>query len=152
MNDSEFLKLAIEQARKSVVQGGFPAGAIIVKDGVVIAEGVSIGSQLNDPTGHAETSTIRAACQKLGTTNLEGAVLYASLQPCLMCFSVANWAGITKIVYSCRRTDEMIDKNYYEGRNELTDVNTENNRQIELVFVPAFENEMLGLIKEWELN
>ncbi|MFH0749444.1 MAG: deaminase [Candidatus Gottesmanbacteria bacterium] len=53
MNDKDYLKLAVEQAKKSVDEGGFPAGAIVVKDGKVIAEGVSLGRKLNDPTEHA---------------------------------------------------------------------------------------------------
>ena len=68
MDDKHFLKSAIEQARKSIDQGGFPAGAIIVKDGKIIAEGISVGFSLHDPTSHAETAAIRAACQKLRTS------------------------------------------------------------------------------------
>jgi len=89
MDDKQYLKLAIEQAKKSVMEGGFPAGAIVVKDGKIISEGVSLGRKLNDPTEHAETSAIRKGCKNLGSY-LDGAILYASLQPCIMCFSVAN--------------------------------------------------------------
>ena len=67
MNDEQYLKIAIEQARKSVKMGGFPAGAIVVKDGKVVSEAVSIGFQHNDPTGHAETVAIREACKNLKT-------------------------------------------------------------------------------------
>ncbi len=98
--DKKHLKRAIELARESVKQGGFPAGALVVKDGVIIAEGISIGNLLNDPTSHAETASIREACKELKTNDLEGAILYESLQCCVMCFSVANWAGISRIVSS----------------------------------------------------
>ena len=98
MGDKEYLKLAIKQAKSSVEQGGFPAGAVVVKDWKIISKGVSLGFKLNDPTSHGETASIRAACKKLSTVDLAGATLYASLQPCLMCFSVANWAGISRIV------------------------------------------------------
>ncbi len=150
MNDKDYLKLAIKQAKKSVDQGGFPAGAVVVKNGKVISEGVSLGFKLNDPTSHAETASIREACRQLQTTNLDGATLYASLQPCLMCFSVANWAGITRIVYGCQKSDEMISKNYYEGKTDINEVNKQNNRQIELSYIPDFEDEMLKLVKKWE--
>jgi len=150
MNDRDYLKLAIEQAKESVKQGGFPVGAIIVKDGEVVSKGVSLGSKLNDPTSHAETSAIRNACQELKTTDLTGATLYASLQPCLMCFSAANWTGIQRIVYACKRTDEMIQKDYYEGKIDLDEVNKENNRQIDLIHISDFEKESLELIKQWE--
>lgn len=150
MNDKRFLKIAVEQAKKSVKQGGFPAGAVIVKKGRIISRGFSLGSKLNDPTSHAETASIREACQKLKTVSLEGATLYASLQPCLMCFSVANWAGISRIVYGCRKSNDMVSKEYYEGVAKLKDINQQNSRKIELIYMPDFEREILGLIKNWE--
>jgi len=150
MTDQEYLQLALDQAKKSVQQGGFPAGAVLVKDNHIIAQGVSLGFKLNDPTSHAETVTIRQACQKLKTTDLAGATLYTSLQPCLMCFSVANWANLDKIVYGCKKTNEMVAKNYYEGNNDLETINSKNNHHIKLVYLPTFEAESLQLIKEWE--
>ena len=108
MTNKQYIKLAIKQAEKSVKQGGFPVGAVVVKDGKIISKGVSLGFKLNDPTSHAETSSIRRACKKLKNRDLGGAILYTSLQPCLMCFSVANWAGISKIVYGCKKTNERV--------------------------------------------
>ena len=150
MDDKEYLKLTVEQVKKSVEQGGFPAGAIVVKNNEIITEGVSLGFKLNDPTSHAETFSIREACKKLQTTDLTGAALYASLQPCLMCFSVANWAGITRIVFGCKKTEEMVKKGYYEGTTDIYQVNKQNNRKIELIFIPDFEQEMLEMVKNWE--
>lgn len=150
MNDKQYLQLAIKQAEKSVCEGGFPAGAVIVKNGIVISEGVSLGRKLNDPTSHAETASIRKACKNLKTTDLVGATLYASLQPCLMCFSVANWSGISRIVFGCRKTEKMIRKGYYEGFTDISKVNKENNRKIEMIFLPDFEQEILDLVKSWE--
>lgn len=118
-DDRKYLILTIEQVRKSVEQGGFPAGAIVVKDGQVVAEGVSLGFKLNDPTSHAETAAIREASKKLQTADLSGATLYDSLQPCLMCFSVANWAGIKRIVFGCKKTSDMVGKGYYEGATDI---------------------------------
>jgi len=149
MNDIDYLRLAIEQAKKSVDEGGFPAGAIIVKDGKVISGGVSLGRKLNDPTEHAETSAIRNACKTLGSY-LDGATLYGSLECCNMCFSVANWAGISRIVYACRKTPEMVSKDYYEGLTDNKKINDSNNRKIEIVFISDFEEEMLELVKIWE--
>ena len=150
MQDKDFLKLAIDQARESVKQGGFPAGAVVVKNGQVIAKGMSLGFKLHDPTEHAETSAIRKACKSIGSSNLDGAVLYESLEGCNMCFSVANWAGISKIVYGCRKTPEMVKKFFYEGTISSEDLNNSNNHKIELVFIPDFEQECLNMIKEWE--
>lgn len=152
MEDRKYLRLAIEQAKGSVEQGGFPAGAILVKEGKILVKAVSLGFKLNDPTSHAETFSIREACKNLRTVNLSGATLYASLQPCLMCFSVANWAGIGKIVFGCRKTKEMVKKGYYEGENDIYAINEKNNRKIELVYLPDFEKEVLGIINNWEKN
>jgi guanine deaminase len=150
LSDIQCLKLAIEQAKESVEKGGFPAGAIVVKDGEIVSKGISIGFILNDPTSHAETTAVREACKALSTTNLSGATLYASLQPCLMCFSGANWAEVSRIVYGCRKTNEMAKKNYYEGFTNVEDVNKNNVKKIELIFIPDFEQEMLDLVKKWE--
>ncbi len=150
MDDKQYLKLALEEARKSVDQGGFPAGAVVVQDGNVISRGVSLGFLLSDPTGHAETVAMREACKILKTTNLKGATLYESLQACVMCFSVANWAGISRIVSASRKTNDMISKGYYEGTTDVSQVNKQNNRQIELVHIPELEEESLKIVKEWE--
>ena len=151
-SDKDYLKYVIDQAKKSVIAGGFPAGAVIVKDGKIIAEGIALGYQLHDPTSHPETSSIRDACKSLLTTDLTGAILYASLQPCLMCLSVSNWANISKIVYGGKKTDEMVTKKYYEGFNDINEVNSKNLKQIVLVYIPDFENEILEIIKDWESN
>jgi len=153
MNDNGFLKLAVDQAKKSVKEGGFPAGSVVVKDGdvlSVLAEGLSLGYKLNDPSEHSGTSAIRKACKIVGSSDLKGAVLYESLESCNMCFSVAYWAGISKIVYACRKTPEMVKKLYYEGNTSNESINETNNRKIELVFIPDFEAEMLEVVKEWE--
>jgi len=152
MDDKKYLRIAVDKAKESVKRGGFPAGAIVVKNDQIIAEGISIGTELNDPTSHAETASIRETCKQLQTTDLKESILYASLQPCLMCFSVANWAGISRIVYGCHKTDEMVNKSYYEGHTDIEEINKRNSRQIELVFISDLENEMLDLIKTWEEN
>lgn len=150
MKDIDFLRLAIDQAKDSVEKGGFPAGSILVKGGKVVAEGVSLGFILHDPTSHAETSSIRQACKNLETTDLSDCVLYASLQPCVMCYCSANWARVSKIVYGCKKTKEMIEKEYYEGSHDLKVFNTQSNHKIKLEYMPDFEEEMLDLINKWE--
>lgn len=150
MDDKKYLKLAVDQARKSIDQGGFPAGAIVVKNGEVIGEGVSLGFKLHDPTEHAETSAIRNACKKIGSSDLGGAILYESLAACNMCFSVTNWAGISRIVFAANKTPDMVKKGYYEGSLDSEKLNEENNRKIETVFIQDFEEESLALVKEWE--
>ena len=106
----KYIQLAIEPARQSVKGGGFPAGAVVVKDGKVISKVMSVGYKNNDPCGHAETTAIREVCKNLDTANLNGATLYASLECCVMCFSVAFWSGISRIVYACKKTPSMVSK------------------------------------------
>lgn len=152
MNEKDlvFLKRSIELAKESVDKCGFPAGALVVKDGEVIAEGISIGNILHDPTSHAETAAIREACKVLETTDLNGATLYESLQSCIMCFSVAYWSGVSRIVYAAKKTPKMVTDGFYEGTTDNAEINSNNNRQIELIHIPDLEQESLAVIKEWE--
>jgi len=149
-NDKKFLVRAIELARESVEQGGFPAGALVVKDGEVVSEAVSTGFKQNDPTGHAESKAIREACIKLETANLKGTTLYGSLQSCLMCFSSAYWAGVDRMVYAVKKTPEMVKKFYYEGMTDPEQVNSQNNRNVELVYISEMEADSLKVVSDWE--
>lgn len=102
---AKYMKKAIGLAKKSVEKGGGPFGAVIVKDEVVVAQGANCVTLNNDPTAHAEVSTIRKACKKLNTFDLSGSVLYTSCEPCPMCLSAAYWAHIDKIYYGCTKED-----------------------------------------------
>lgn len=95
--DRKFMKAAIEQALIAEKEGNVPVGAVIVKDGAVIACGHNI--KTDDPTEHAEIIAIREATQKLGHWNLKGCVLYVTLEPCPMCAGAIVQARITKLVY-----------------------------------------------------
>ena len=148
--DKHFLLKAIELAKRSVEEGGFPAGAIVVKDGIIIGEGLSLGFKNNDPTGHAETVAIRNACKHLGTTDLTGAILYESLQTCMMCFSATYWSGISRIVSAAAKTDEMVKKQYYEGQTKPEKINNENNRQILLETISELTEAALEPVRQWE--
>ncbi|GAB6011630.1 nucleoside deaminase [Viscerimonas tarda] len=103
--DSKFMLRAIELAEESVKKGGGPFGAVIVKDGEVVAEGSNAVTLTNDPTAHAEVSTIRKACTTLNTFDLSGCVIYSSCEPCPMCLSAIYWAHIDRIYYGCNKTD-----------------------------------------------
>jgi tRNA(Arg) A34 adenosine deaminase TadA len=146
----KFLKRTIELAQESVDKCGFPAGALIVKDNEIISEGISIGSILHDPTSHAETAAIRNACKILKTTNLEGTTLYESIQCCLMCLSVAYWAGIEKIIYIASKKQEYVDKGYYEGTIDNNIINEQFNRKIIIEQDNSLESEVKELIEKWE--
>ncbi|MFI8125900.1 nucleoside deaminase [Acinetobacter sp. ABJ-A23_2] len=100
-----FLRQAIELAYNNIEKGGRPFGAVIVKDGQVIASGVNQILTTNDPTAHAELLAIRAASQVLGSVNLEGCSVYASGHPCPMCMAAMRLAGIKAVYYAYSNED-----------------------------------------------
>lgn len=104
MTDIDYLKMAQKEGQKGTEPYLF--GAVIVKDGQVIATDHNHVSERSDPTAHAEVSTIVAACRKQGNHNLEGATLYASHEPCLMCFCCAAWAEVERIVFNVPASEQ----------------------------------------------
>lgn len=109
-DDAYFLDLAISLSEKSLTEApGGPFGAVIVKDGEVIAEGWNEVTSTFDPTAHAEMQAIRKATHKLKQFHLTGAVIYSSCEPCPMCLSAIYWAQISRVVYAnTRRQAEEI--------------------------------------------
>lgn len=100
-----FLQKAIDESLKSVETGSSPFGAVVVKNGQVIAEAHNMVVPNNDPTAHAEVMCIRLACQKLNTFDLSGCILYTSCEPCPMCLNAIKWSNITEIYYAATRDD-----------------------------------------------
>lgn len=105
MTKADFMKLATDLAVENVANGGGPFGAVIVRDGEIIATGVNRVTPNNDPTAHAEVSAIRAACQTLGTFQLDGCEIYSSCEPCPMCLGAIYWAHISHLYYGCNQRD-----------------------------------------------
>ena len=104
-DDDYFLARAIELATRGSQAGeGGPFGAVLVRDGHIIAEGWNRVVASNDPTAHAEIGAIRTACAGAGHFHLPGCTLYASSEPCPMCLSAAYWARIGRIVYANPRS------------------------------------------------
>jgi len=104
--DIRFLREAIRLSRSRMQQGSAgPFGAVIARDGVIVARGWNAVTSSLDPTAHAEVVTIRRACRKLATFHLEGGVLYSSCEPCPMCLAAAYWARIDRLVYAATRDD-----------------------------------------------
>ena len=103
--DEAYMREAIRLANERVAMGGGPFGAVIVKDGEIIAGSANSVTLDNDPTAHAEVNAIRQACKKLGTFDLTGCVIYASCEPCPMCLGAIYWAHIDRIYYGNTRQD-----------------------------------------------
>lgn len=104
--EAKFMQRAIELATENVRSGrGGPFGAVVVKDGVVVAEGMNLVTATNDPTAHAEVTAIRRACTALGSFTLEGCEVYTSCEPCPMCLAAIYWARCSTIYYGNTAAD-----------------------------------------------
>ena len=95
-----FMDLALAEARKAAERGEVPIGAVIVRDGVVLAADGNRTLELNDPTAHAETLAIRTACAALGSQRLPDCDLYVTLEPCPMCAAAISFARIRRLYYA----------------------------------------------------
>ncbi len=104
-SDTLWLERSVELATLNIALGGGPFGAVIVRDGILVAEGQNRVTALLDPTAHAEVTAIRAACQVEGSFSLAGAVLYTSCEPCPLCLSAALWARLDRVVFAADRHD-----------------------------------------------
>ena len=150
MTANDYMRRAIRLAEENAASGnGGPFGAVIVKDGKVVAEGSNTVTVDNDPTAHAEVNAIRRACAVLGTFDLSGCELYTSCEPCPMCLAACYWAHVSKVFYAAGREDaadagfddEMI---YVEVAKQL------NERK--LPFVQLLPEEGLRPFMLWKSN
>lgn len=97
---NDFMRHAIALATENVTSGrGGPFGAIVVREGEVIATGVNLVTASNDPTAHAEVTAIRNACRSLATFQLDGCDVYTSCEPCPMCLAAIYWARCRTIYF-----------------------------------------------------
>ena len=97
---------AIQLSIENVTSGrGGPFGAVIVKDGAIVAEGTNQVTSTNDPTAHAEVLAIREACEKLKVFDLEGCEIYSSCEPCPMCLGAIYWSRVSRIYFANASAD-----------------------------------------------
>ncbi len=120
---NKFMRSAIKEAQKGIHKGhGGPFGAVIVKDGKIVARGHNQVVKNNDPTCHGEMQAIRAASKKLGSFDLTGCDIYTTGEPCPMCMGAILWANINKVYYGCNIDDtEKIgfrDSVFYQMQEE----------------------------------
>jgi len=105
LKPESFIQQAIDVAVENVRRGGGPFGALIVKDGIVIATGANQVTRLNDPTAHAEIVAIREACRVLGDFQLAGCDLYTSCEPFPMCLGAIYWARPARVFFAATHDD-----------------------------------------------
>lgn len=102
--DIRFMRMALEEARMALESNEIPIGAVIVANGRVIGRGHNMTETLNDVTAHAEMLAITAATQTLGGKYLQGATLYVTVEPCLMCAGAIGWSQLSRVVYGAEDT------------------------------------------------
>ncbi len=148
-NEERFMREAIRLSRESVKNGGGPFGAVIVKEGKIIAAASNKVTQNNDPTAHAEVSAIREAAKKLNTFNLSGCEIYTSCEPCPMCFGAVYWARLDKLYFANTKQDAKAigfdDSFIYE------EINLPYERR-KIPNIQILRNEALKAFKDWEEN
>jgi len=106
MDDADFMARAIALSRRALDEPGLrPFGAVVVKDGRIVGEGVNAAPGKHDPTSHGEVEAIRAACAALATDDLAGCDLYTSCEPCAMCTATMHLAGIARVFYAASAQD-----------------------------------------------
>jgi tRNA(adenine34) deaminase len=128
MNDDEkWMTIALAQARKAEEHGEVPVGAILVKDGLLVAEAFNQPISKNDPTAHAEIQLLRAAGEKLGNYRLTGTSLYVTLEPCAMCLGAIMHARIERVVFGahdpktgvCESSENLINAKFFNHKIKL---------------------------------
>jgi tRNA(adenine34) deaminase len=102
MTDEDFLREALEQAREAERGGEVPVGAVVVLDGRVLGRGRNSPISRSDPTAHAEILALREAAAAIGNYRLEGATMYATLEPCVMCAGALVAARVSRLVFGAR--------------------------------------------------
>lgn len=147
---NHFMQRAIELAKQGMnSNAGGPFGAVVVKDGEIIAEGFNRVTSQNDPTAHAEVVAIRNACEKLNSFQLDGCVIYTSCEPCPMCLGAIYWARLDKVFYGCDRFDAAeIDFDDQFIYSEI-DLNIDK-RKIE--FKQLLRDQAFDVFKEWDIK
>lgn len=148
--NKEFLREAIALSIEKMDAGdGGPFGALIVKDGQIIARGWNRVTSTNDPTAHAEVMAIRDACQTLDTFDLSGCEIYSSCEPCPMCLTAIYWARLDKLVFAAGRDDAAAAG--FDDEFLYTEISKPWKSQT-LPIEQALQNEAKEAFKKWSLK
>ncbi|MDA8210822.1 MAG: tRNA adenosine(34) deaminase TadA [Clostridia bacterium] len=127
VNDDHYMRLALTEAEKAFALGEVPIGAVIVRDGEIIAKGHNFRELGKDPTAHAELMAIQIAARKLGGWRLTRTTLYVTVEPCPMCAGAIVQARIPRVVYGARdpkagAVDSLFDLLRHPGLNHQVEV------------------------------
>lgn len=145
--DKYFMQRAIALAQQGMDNNaGGPFGAVVVKNGEIVAEGHNCVTSTNDPTAHAEVVAIRKSCEVLGTFQLDDCIVYTSCEPCPMCLGAIYWARPKKVFYACNKHDaaaiDFDDQFIYEEIEKPLP-------QRSIPFEQILQNEGVTVFKNW---
>ncbi len=144
---NKYIQAALTEAKEGLaLNHGGPFGAVIVRDGNIIASAHNTVPYTNDPTAHAEVNAIREASKRLKTFDLSDCEMYITCEPCPMCLAAIHWAKMKKITYACTRDDAAeigFDDRY------IYDVIKGTAEQEQVEKVQEARDECLPLMKEW---
>ena len=148
--EPKFMELAVRLATENVRKGaGGPFGAVVVRNGEIVAEAVNSVTAANDPTAHAEINAIRAACKALASFQLTGCEVYTSCEPCPMCMAALYWARPSVVYYANTKSDAAqagFDDSFIYSELALPP----DARQIRVVRI--LDSRALDSFKEWTEN
>ena len=147
MDKEYFMRKAIDLSIESVKNGGGPFGAVIVKDGKIIAQASNSVTKNNDPTAHAEVNAIRIATKKLNNFDLSGCEIYSSCEPCPMCLGAIYWAKIDKLYFANTKIDA---KNIGFDDSFIYDEIALSYDKRKLKTTQILQNEAIKAFEEWE--
>lgn len=142
----EYMRKAIALSRQSMNSAGGPFGAVIVKDGRIIGEGMNRVTVDNDPSAHAEVVAIRQACKALDDYSLKGAVIYSSCEPCPMCLSAIYWARLDTVYFG--NTQEDAAKIDFDDAFLYEQVSLPHQSR-SIPIKPLLRNEAVDVFHEW---
>jgi guanine deaminase len=146
--DNSFMARAIQLSIENVNSGrGGPFGAVVVRDGAIIGEAANQVTLTNDPTAHAEVLAIRAACQKLGSFDLEGCEIYTSCEPCPMCLGAIYWARLARIYFA--NLDEDASKIGFDDSLIYREIAQPHSKR-KIPMIQMMREEALGAFRAWE--
>ncbi|HLW86547.1 MAG TPA: nucleoside deaminase [Candidatus Sulfotelmatobacter sp.] len=145
--DNPFMARAIQLSIENIHAGGGPFGAVVVKDGAIIAEGVNRVTSTHDPTAHAEVSAIRAACARLGAFELRGCDLYTSCEPCPMCLGAIYWARLAHVYFGNLAADAA--KIGFDDAFIYREIAQPHARR-EIPMIQTMREEALAAFRAWE--
>ena len=146
-DDKKFLRKAIEIANYGIKKGCGPFGAVISKEGRIIAESNNKVILNSDPTAHAEILAIREAAGFLRTHDLDGCILYTSCEPCPMCLGAIYWSGIKRVVYASDRRDAAIAG--FDDEMIYNEISLDPSKR-RITFEQINDSEAKEIFREWD--